>query len=169
MIQDSFEHINSGIQFEVKGVENFFQRQESIERLKVFMDMFAGVSGVNVPGLMMHMANLLGINLDERFGPLFTQPPPPVPETDPLKKSISMKLDPSQGEWMKYAMAQLLQREGIELDLDAIRAGQEFDKDDDPVVKEESGNLPAQQDSYRESDPRTVRPRGRKNGRKRTR
>ena len=168
LLQNSFEHINSEMQFEIKGVEAFFQRQEAIERLAMFMNMFAGVEGVNIPGLMMQMASLLDINIDPRFGQLFTPPPPPEPDTEPIKKSVSMKLDPSQGEWIKYAMAQLLAKEGIQLDLDAIRQAQEFSKNDDEQVKQESGTLPAQDDSYRETDVRSRR-RARKNGRLRPR
>jgi hypothetical protein len=52
---------------------------------------------------------------------------------------------------MKYIASQILNQKGINVDLDGVRLAQEFDKDDSEIIKRESGNLPAEVDSFPEA------------------
>ena len=151
-----FEHINSEIGFTVSGVESYFEKQEEIQNLQAFITQFGSVEGFNVVGLVLKLADLLKVTIDEeKYGPLYQKPQGVKREEKPINVTTSIPLDPSKGAWMKYAAAQVLAEKGIQIDLDATRSGQQYDFEDDPNVKIESGNLPPQKDSYPKSDPRT--------------
>lgn len=146
-IGGDFETINSETTFVVDGVESFFEKIEQMTNLQSFLQLFGNIPGVNIVGLMHHYMNLIGLELNPSFGPIYT-PPQPTKEDKPLSVSVSVPIDPSKGVWAKYAASQILAEKGIVLDLDSIRGAQEFDRDDDTIVKIESGNLPPRGDSY---------------------
>lgn len=152
-----FQHINSEVGITVTGVENYFDRHEKVENMSAFIQQFGQMPGVNVVGLMMTMANLMRVDINNpEFGPIYSPPPPPSPPEKPLNASVSIPIDPSKGVWSKYAASQILAQRGISIDLDAIRKGQEYDLYDDPQVKIESGNLPPRKDSYSINDDRSL-------------
>ena len=151
-----FEHINSEIGFSVSGVESYFEKQEEIQNLQAFITQFGAVEGINMVGLVLKLAELLKVKVDEEtYGPLYQAPQTQRKEEKPLSVTTTIPIDPSKGAWMKYVAAQLLSQKGINIDLDAVRDGQQFDFEDNPIVKTESGNMPPQKDSYPKNDPRT--------------
>jgi hypothetical protein len=154
----SFQQINGELGFEVKGVESFFQKQEKILNMQMFTQGVANVPGMNIAGLVNESAHLLGIEIDEaKYGPLYTPPLPPPPESKPMNMSVTIPLDPSKGTWMAMAAADLLnKKEGLQLDLDAIgQAGSMITYTTPKEAKAESGIMPPQKDSYSKSDSRT--------------
>lgn len=153
----SFQQINGELGFEVKGVESFFQKQEKILNMQMFTQGVANVPGMNIAGLVNESAHLLGIEIDEaKYGPLYTPPQPPPPESKPMNLSVNMTLDPSKGVWQALAVADILnKKEGIQIDLDAINAvSTQIAHQGDEKVKAESGVLPAKMDSYAKGDKR---------------
>lgn len=153
---DNFEYINGEMKFVVKGVESFFEKQEKIQNISLFTQQFGQIPGVNIVALMMQYADLLGIDINGKFGPIYMQPQPPAPEEKPLNTSVTIPIDPTKGTWAKYAATQVLAQKGIMVNLDAVRAGQLYDLNDDEQLKKESGTLPAGSDSYPKGDIRNT-------------
>ena len=154
---NTFEHVNSEAGITVDGVENFFEKQEKIESYTNFVLNAASIPGFNVPGLVNTIADMQGIKIDEeKYGPLYTPPQPPPPETKPLSVTNSIPLDPSKGPVMLFAAAQVLKQKGIDLDIDSIAEATHIFTTEYPAdSKAQSGILPPGYDSYRDSDPRT--------------
>ena len=155
--QNSFQEINGEVGFNVEGVENYFERQEKIMNMQVFTQGVQNIPGMNTMGLVMTSADLLKIEIDPKYGPIYTPPPPPLPESKPMNFSVNIPLDPSKGTWMAMAAADLLnKKEGLQLDLDAIgQAGAMITYNTPAEAKAESGVMPPQKDSYSEDDSRT--------------
>ena len=142
-VNGTFREINSNTVILVKGVDNFFDKMEDTEKLVSFTQQAASIPGFNLLGFMLQIADNLGIELDEKYGPMFNPPPPPVPEEKPMNVSVSMPVDMTKGTMPAMAAAQILAQKGIQLDLDAIgEAGAIITETTDPKVKEESGILP---------------------------
>ena len=156
--QMGFAEIDGKVGFEVNGVENFFQRQEKIMNLQMFIQYAGSVPGINIPGLVNESADLLNIKIDPKYGPIYMPPPPPMPESKPLNVSVTIPLDPSKGTWQALAAADLLnKKEGLQLDLDAIGQAAEMITYNTPdKVKQESGVLPPRMDSYTKGDKRNA-------------
>jgi hypothetical protein len=148
--EGAFEIVNSEAEFIVKGVENYFDNQENIERYTAFAMQAAQIPGFNIPGLVSRVADMQNIQIDEeRFGPLYTPPQPMPPETKPLNSSVSIPVDMSKGPTMLFTAAQILKQKGIDLDIDSIAQATEiFAKEFDPESKRQSGLMPPSYDSY---------------------
>jgi hypothetical protein len=139
----SFNDINQEITFRIDGVDNFFNNLEETNKLITFTQQAASIPGINLVGLVLTIADRMGIEVDEKYGPLF-QPVEPQKETKPMSLSTNISLDPSKGTWMALAAADLLnKKEGLQLNLDAIGEAATVISEQTPEkVKEESGVLP---------------------------
>lgn len=163
---DEFQTINGEIAFQVKGVDNFFEKQEKIVNYSNFIAQFASVPGFNVPALVDEIASMQDIEIDEqKWGPLYTPPQPPAPPINPTNTSVTMPIDMSKGPTMLFTAAQILKQRGIDINIDSIAAATKvFVEDFSTEGKMQSGLMPSGYDAYRKGDPRTVeKPKGKFN------
>jgi hypothetical protein len=145
-----FEAVNAESSFVVQGVENFFEKQESIQNYINFAMQAASIPGFNIPAIINTVAEMQGIEIDEqKWGPLYTPPQPLPPEEKPLNSSVTIPIDMSKGPTMLFAASQILRQKGINIDVDSIAEATEiFAHEFDPVSKRQSGLLPPSFDSY---------------------
>ena len=156
----TFQQINAKPNFVVHGVQSFFDKQEKLMNIQMIAPWAAQLPGFNHLGLLMEAVDLLGIKIDEqKYGPIYTPPPPPLPESKPLNVSVNIPLDPSKGTWMALAAADLLnKKEGIQIDLDSIgQVSQIISHNTDDKTKMESGMMPPAMDSYSKNDVRNAK------------
>ena len=144
-----FEVINSEVGIVVEGVEAYFETQEKIQTYGQFGMQAAQIPGFNVPGIMNTIAEMQRIEIDPKWGPLYTPPPPPPPPSKPVNVSVNMPIDMSKGPAQFFTGAQLLKEQGIDLNVDSIAEATKYFTDFvDPKTKAESGLLPPAYDSY---------------------
>lgn len=155
--QGTFEQCNSESGIKVFGVESFFEKKDNADKLIMWGQQAAQIPGINRLGILMAVKDMLGIEYDEqKYGPIYQQPPPPMPEEKPLNTSVTMPVDMSKGPVMLFVAAQLLKQKGIDIDVDSVaEATKVFADYTDPNVKAQSGILPPAYDSYSKGDSRS--------------
>lgn len=153
---ETFETINSETGIKVRGVDSYFQTQEDIEKLMTVIPQLAQVPGFNIPGLAQSAVELMRLNYDEeKYGPIYSPPPPPTPPVKEISTSVTMPIDMSKGPVQLFAGAQVMKQRGLDLNIDTIAEATKFFVDNvDPETKSQSGVLPPSYDSYSNSDKR---------------
>ena len=140
----SFEDINQESAIIVRGVDNFYDNEEEIQKLIAFTQQSAQLPGVNLPGLVLTIADKMKIKIDEsKYGPLYQPPQPTPPEEKPIGVNVSIPIDPSKGTYMAGLASQVLAMKGLQPDVDSIgEAGAIMTEFTPENIKEESGILP---------------------------